>query len=72
VRIHFYMPENCLPPESGRDERMSGNPRRLAAIRQGSVRSMLECPAPDARLHRCGVPVGLVHRIPEVGIVQLL
>jgi hypothetical protein len=71
LQIHFYMPENCLPPAEERAAWMSGTPTRLE---QSGKAASVQCwiYLTYARLRNSGLPVQLVHQFPSRGIVVAL
>ena len=71
MRIHFYMPENCLPPVEERQDWLSRTPPRL--LQSGKAASV-QCwiYLTFLRLAGEGAPVELCHTIPDKGIVVAL
>lgn len=71
MRIHFYMPESCLPPEEELPFWLVGNPRKFELPGKASTAQnwiLLTC----GRLMSAGAAVSLCSKIPESGIVIAL
>jgi len=71
VRIHFYMPENCLPAPEELPYWLEGLPRRIEPPGKASTAQNWIL-LTYARLARAGWPVELCHTMPENGIVIAL
>jgi len=71
VRIHFYMPESCLPPGEELPFWLAGTPRKFSLPGKASTAQnwiLLTC----GRLMSAGADVSLCSKIPEDGIVIAL
>ncbi len=71
MRIHFYMPENCLPPLEERAGWLSGEPSHLM---QSGKAACVQCwiYLTFLRLSNEGFEVNICHQIPEEGVVVAL